>query len=200
MGGILSPGTTSILSNGGLPELLPKTTTPISLLVESLIEQLCAMLEPDLTRSKKLYKEICERLHRMNLIDESYKMSEFEVIRSQYQKALYQLVAVSRGQNVPASLENIWPLTQPIGLEWSRYHREFEEVEFIAEGGFGKVYRSLHKLDGIEYAIKKVVIKADIIQKIFSHFTEVKTLASLSHTNIVPYKTGKCTYMFSSCK
>lgn len=165
-----------------------KATTPVSLLVESLVQQLCTMIDSDPTRSNQLYTNICEQLHHMNLIDKTYAMGEFEVMRSQYQRALYQLVSVARGQDLPVTVQSVWPLTQPVGMDWSRYHREFDEVAYIAGGGFGKVYQARHKLDGIIYAVKKVTIKSITIGRVLSHLAEVKTLASLNHTNVVPYK------------
>jgi translation initiation factor 2-alpha kinase 1 len=114
-----------------------KPTTPISLLVESLIQQLCTLLETDPKKSNLLYKKICERLYKMNLIDNSYAMSEFENMRFQFQSALYQLVSVTKGEDLPIHLDNVWPLSLQSpqkGLEWSRYHREFEEFNVIAEG------------------------------------------------------------------
>lgn len=73
-------------------------------------------------------------------------------------------------------------------MSWSRYHREFDEIEFIAGGGFGRVYKARNKLDGIEYAVKKVTIKYRTIKRVLTHLAEVKTFASLNHMNIVPYK------------
>lgn len=163
-------------------------STPVSLLVESLVQQLCSMLDTDPQRSSALYLRICEQLHQMRLIDGTYAMGEFELMRSQYQRALYQLVSVARGQELPLPVQSVWPLTQPIGMDWSRYHREFDELAFVAGGGFGKVYRARHKLDGIEYAVKKVTIKSITIGRILSHLAEVKTLAGLNHQNVVAYK------------
>ncbi|XP_052903106.1 eukaryotic translation initiation factor 2-alpha kinase 1-like [Anopheles moucheti] len=169
--------------------LATKASAPVSLLVESLLQQLCALLEPDADRSRVLYKTICDRLHAVNLIDETYTMGEFEMMRSQYQKALYHLVSIARGRDLPVvlpDLQEYWPL--PAGLEWSRYYREFEEISFIAGGGFGKVYRSRNKLDDNVYAVKKVTIRSTTIKSVLIHLAEVKTLASLNHINIVPYK------------
>ncbi|XP_053676798.1 eukaryotic translation initiation factor 2-alpha kinase 1-like [Anopheles nili] len=169
--------------------LATKASAPVSLLVESLLQQLCALLEPDIDRSRVLYKTICDRLHAVNLIDETYTMGEFEMMRNQYQKALYHLVRIARGNDLPVilpDLQECWPL--PAGLEWSRYYREFEEISFLAGGGFGKVYRSRNKLDDTVYAVKKVTIRSTTIKNVLVHLAEVKTLASLNHINIVPYK------------
>ncbi|CAH2988457.1 unnamed protein product [Chilo suppressalis] len=163
-------------------------TTPISLLVQSLVKQLCSLLENDTIRANQLYNTICEKLHSMNLIDDSYAMGEFEAMRSQYQRALYQLVTVATGSEIPITLPVTWPIIQPSGLEWSRYHREFEELYFIAGGGFGSVFKARHRLDGVEYAVKKVYIKSSDVNTIMSHLSEVKTIASLNHPNIVNYK------------
>lgn len=109
-------------------------------------------------------------------------------MRSQYQKALHQLVSIAKGQELPPTMQSIWPLTQPIGMDWSRYYREFDEISYIAGGGFGTVYKARHKLDDTNYAIKKIIIKSRTISKVLSHLAEVKTLASLHHINIVTYK------------
>ncbi|OWR41489.1 eIF 2a kinase [Danaus plexippus plexippus] len=162
-------------------------TTPISLLVQSLVKQLCSLLEKDVSRANTLYNTICEKLHSMNLIDDSYSMGEFEVMRSQYQRALYQLVTVASGSEIPITLPVTWPINRS-GLEWSRYHKEFEELFFIAGGGFGSVFKARHRLDGVEYAVKKVYIKSSDVNSIMTHLAEVKTIASLNHPNIVNYK------------
>lgn len=146
------------------------------------------MLDTDPQRSSQLYLRICEQLHQMRLIDRTYAMGEFELMRSQYQRALYQLVSVARGQELPLPVQSVWPLTQPIGMDWSRYYREFDELTFVAGGGFGKVFSARHRLDGIVYAVKKVTIKSITIGKILSHLAEVKTLAGLNHQNVVSYK------------
>lgn len=167
-----------------------KATAPVSLLVESLVQQLCTMIDSDPNRSKRLYSVICNQLHRMNLIDETYLMGEFDVMRSQYQRALYQLATITNGpsKSLPSNVGDPWTSNDSIGSSWSRYQREFDELNFIAGGGFGRVYRARHKLDGIIYAVKKITIKYQTVERILTHLAEVKTFASLNHTNIVPYK------------
>lgn len=69
-----------------------------------------------------------------------------------------------------------------------RYDEEFREISFIARGGFGEVYKAQHRLDGIEYAVKKIVMPANRLEIINQQLNEVKALAKLNHTNIVSYK------------
>lgn len=68
-----------------------------------------------------------------------------------------------------------------------RYFEEFIEISFIANGGFGTVYKARHRLDGIEYAIKKIFMPANRIEMIQKQLNEVRALAKLKHTNIVSY-------------
>lgn len=43
-------------------------------------------------------------------------------------------------------------------------------------------------MDGIVYAVKKITIKYQTVNRVLAHLAEVKTFASLNHTNVVPYK------------
>jgi eukaryotic translation initiation factor 2-alpha kinase 1 len=138
-----------------------------------------------------MYNKICAKLFEMKFIDESYERSEFENIRMSYEIALKQLVEATRGNSLPVNELEVWPLTKDnpkAALEWSRYFRDFVEIEKIGEGGFGDVWKSKHNLDGIDYAVKKICVKATSVKNVLNHLREVKTLASLSHVNIVPYK------------
>lgn len=72
-------GSTKIIGGSLIETLSSKATTPVSLLVESLVQQLCTMLDSDPGRSHQLYHTICKQLHQMNLIDNTYAMGEFEV-------------------------------------------------------------------------------------------------------------------------
>ena len=71
----------------------------------------------------------------------------------------------------------------------SRYENEFIEMEMIGKGGFGTVYRALNKIDGQEYAIKKVHLDSyngDLSNDKF--IREVQTFARISnHPNVVRY-------------
>ncbi|XP_014601221.1 PREDICTED: eukaryotic translation initiation factor 2-alpha kinase 1-like [Polistes canadensis] len=169
----------------GNSKLVPSATRRV--LIESLIKQMCTMWEGDTVKRDKLYFMICNRLHETGMIDTSYNSMEVENIRSQYEHALYKLVMVARaatGCETPLNVPNC------LMAEWSRYRREFKEKEFIAAGGFSNVFKALHLLDGIEYAVKKIVVRSGQVSTIKQHLEEVKVLAKLNHPNIVAYKTA----------
>lgn len=167
-----------------------KPTAPVSLLVESLVHHLCSLIQSDKAEAEKLYQSICVHLHNMNLIDDTYAMPEFDVMRNQFQRAMYELATVSSGGIDNALTLQIERPMEAASIALSRYNREFEEIHFIARGGFGSVFKARNKLDGIEYAIKKVNIKYRTMKRLVKHFEEVKTFARLNHMNVVPYKTA----------
>lgn len=70
----------------------------------------------------------------------------------------------------------------------SDYLIQFDEIAFIASGGFGSVYKARNKVDGNEYAIKKITVRSGRVKSIIKHLKEVKILAKFNHTNIVAYK------------
>ncbi|KAI8609407.1 hypothetical protein BC830DRAFT_1150666 [Chytriomyces sp. MP71] len=68
----------------------------------------------------------------------------------------------------------------------SRYHEDFREVHALGKGAFGQVWCVKNKLDGMEYAVKRVKLKENKagLEKILR---EVKVHARLSHKNVVRY-------------
>ncbi|CAL7948953.1 unnamed protein product [Xylocopa violacea] len=166
-------------------QIISIVTASTSLLIESLVQQLCMLYESDPRWRKKLYLAICDKLHELKLIDSSYNMIEFESLRHQYQQAFNHLFTVAR---TTTGCENTLQVPNPLIAQCSRYVREFKEVSFIASGGFGNVFKALHRLDGIEYAIKKIIVRSGQTESVMQHLEEVKTLAKLNHTNIVSYK------------
>lgn len=78
-------------------------------------------------------------------------------------------------------------------LSLSRYQREFEQVTLLASGSFGHVFHATRKMDGCDYAIKKVDFDAvgysnETIQEVVR---EVECLAKVSdHPNVVRYYTS----------
>lgn len=154
-----------------------------NIIIESLIKQICYVLEKDQTRRRKLYHEICYQFHKLKIIDGSYDNVEFETPRKRYQQAFYKLIQITRSMSGNES-----PVHVPSFTEMSRYYREFQEISFIANGAFGNVYKAQHRLDGIDYAIKKIGVTSNHARSVKQYLNEVKTLAKLNHTNIVSYK------------
>ncbi|XP_071553935.1 eukaryotic translation initiation factor 2-alpha kinase 1 isoform X4 [Temnothorax nylanderi] len=137
----------------------------------------------DLTTITTFDQAICKKLHDLQLINDTYDTMEFETLRGKYQRAFYQMLSVARGEPESDSVVLIPKFLIPK----LRYHEEFQEISFIARGGFGEVYKARHRLDGIDYAIKKITMPADRIEIIQKQLNEVRALAKLNHTNIVSY-------------
>ncbi|GAB7361738.1 hypothetical protein MBLNU230_g1785t1 [Neophaeotheca triangularis] len=80
-------------------------------------------------------------------------------------------------------------------VQSSRFERDFEELGVLGKGGYGIVHRARHRLDGRQYAVKKIPISSSRLQRIKLRgeselddlLREVKTLADLEHHNIVRY-------------
>nr|CAD1836991.1 unnamed protein product [Ananas comosus var. bracteatus] len=68
----------------------------------------------------------------------------------------------------------------------SRYLNDFEEVRPLGHGGFGRVALCKNKLDGRQYAVKKIRLKdrSPLNEKILR---EVATLSRLQHKHVVRY-------------
>ncbi|KAG0642125.1 kinase-like domain-containing protein [Tuber brumale] len=86
-------------------------------------------------------------------------------------------------------------MIQPSILSPPRYVNDFFEIALLGKGGYGSVYHVRHRLDGVEYAVKKVVIKKGVLENELGGkkdglervMNEIKTLAQLNHVGIVRY-------------
>jgi translation initiation factor 2-alpha kinase 3 len=95
------------------------------------------------------------------------------------------------GISAPAELQ----LRGYPGLQTDRYAREFSELEIVGKGGYGKVFKAKHKLDGYFYAVKRIPVSPTKLAKIQqegsneleSMLQEVRSLARFDHTNVVRY-------------
>lgn len=80
----------------------------------------------------------------------------------------------------------------------SRYNRDFIVLGVLGKGGYGQVFKCMHRLDGMTYAIKQIVVSPARINKIQSKgqteldevLKELRTVARLEHPNIVRYYGG----------
>ncbi|KAK5170750.1 hypothetical protein LTR04_004224 [Oleoguttula sp. CCFEE 6159] len=87
-------------------------------------------------------------------------------------------------------------------VDTTRYGRDFVELDLLGKGGYGKVYRVNHKLDGRQYAVKKIPLSSSRIHRIQQNgqaeldalLMELQTIARLEHPNIVRYYSGWIEY------
>ncbi|KAF8580136.1 Serine/threonine-protein kinase [Ramaria rubella] len=70
----------------------------------------------------------------------------------------------------------------------SRWREDWEELEHLGEGGFGRVVKARNRLDGRIYAVKKIKLLQNT-QDDEKIFREVKLLSRLQHRHIVRYYT-----------
>uniref|UniRef100_A0A7G3AXX9 Putative serine/threonine protein kinase n=1 Tax=Lutzomyia longipalpis TaxID=7200 RepID=A0A7G3AXX9_LUTLO len=66
----------------------------------------------------------------------------------------------------------------------SSYEKDFLEIEKLGNGAFGEVVKVRHKIDGQEYAIKKIKLTDTNWQSVDN---EISVLAGLDHRNVVRY-------------
>ena len=108
---------------------------------------------------------------------------------------------IPKSQNTPATIKR-YPYDSSDGedflftnrLEISRYSYDFEELQEIGGGSFGRVYRCRHNLDKIEYAVKKIFIKNKSESAKERAIQEAYTLATSSslddNSYIIKYHTA----------
>ncbi|KAJ3319109.1 hypothetical protein HDV06_006668 [Boothiomyces sp. JEL0866] len=69
----------------------------------------------------------------------------------------------------------------------SRYHSDFQELEFLGRGGFGAVVKAKNLIDGRYYAIKKIKLNPTDKENSKRLLREVQTLSRLQSEYIVRY-------------
>jgi translation initiation factor 2-alpha kinase 3 len=106
-------------------------------------------------------------------------------------------------QQPPVGFDILSGITVPVelqlrgfpDLQTDRYVREFSELEIVGKGGYGKVFKAKHKLDGSFYAVKRIPVSPAKLAKIQEHgsqelesmLQEVRSLARFDHANVVRY-------------
>jgi len=77
-------------------------------------------------------------------------------------------------------------------LSFSRYNREFVQKKMLASGSFGQVFHAVNKMDGCDYAVKKVMFSAKgyDTKQVETVIREVQILAKMGHDNVVRYYTS----------
>jgi translation initiation factor 2-alpha kinase 3 len=123
--------------------------------------------------------------------------------RSIRQLPFYQQEAMSQSMDAITGLPPLLrPLVDHPMFELSRYLRDFVELRMIGKGGYGKVYHVQHRLDGSDYAVKKINLNAHRLKRIQERgqaeldalLIELRMLAKFDHPNIVRYYGGWLEY------
>ncbi|KAK2824097.1 hypothetical protein Q5P01_021272 [Channa striata] len=80
------------------------------------------------------------------------------------------------------NIENNGSETKPTKAVISRFESEFDSIERLGTGGFGKVFKARQKLLEKDFAVKIVYCKEKALR-------EVRALSDLDHNNIIRYYT-----------
>ncbi|ARF12201.1 serine/threonine protein kinase [Klosneuvirus KNV1] len=144
---------------------------------------LISLLENIMESNKNptLFNAFCDYLHSKNIIHhKKFYSDKYAETRHEYINKLKSLID-SNTQEITSTENN------PISFYQSRYINDFVELEKINTGGFGSVHKATNKLDGMDYAIKKIPVKDIQLLNTIKVINEVKILAKLNHDNIIRY-------------
>ncbi|XP_029633672.1 eukaryotic translation initiation factor 2-alpha kinase 1-like isoform X2 [Octopus sinensis] len=164
--------------------MLSRKNSSTDFVLASLLEFLCSIQGNDKKASQSKFQDISSFLIDKDLLNPSSTLDEFQGLRANISKILFNLLFFKQ-LHIPLN-----KLPQNIQV-YERYEVEFEDVGPIGQGGFGSVRQAINKLDGRNYAIKKIWLKDnESTIEIKRILDEVKTLASLKHKNIVGYNSA----------
>nr|CAB3484962.1 unnamed protein product [Digitaria exilis] len=98
---------------------------------------------------------------------------------------------VFKQQMISSECSLFWRADNSSSRPNSRYLNDFEELRSLGQGGFGRVALCQNKLDGRQYAVKKIRLKdrsPQVNEKILRFvLREVATLSRLQHQHVVRY-------------
>lgn len=183
-------------------QLVPRAraNVPLYLLLESLLEQLCVFYENDASVRKQLFLALRHRLSQLRLLDRTPDLQELSSVRLRFRRAFGLLVGDVMRNLRDTPDDSLVPISMPrqqlaltsdeVDGRQGRYMYDFEEIEEIAQGGFGIVCKAKKRMDGYVYAIKKIPFKYYNHKLLKQILREVEVLAQLSHPHVVAYKTA----------
>ncbi|CAB4004207.1 eukaryotic translation initiation factor 2-alpha kinase 1-like [Paramuricea clavata] len=181
---------------------------PNHFLVIALVKQLCTLYIEDADKRTETFNVICEQLARMKILPTFALHEDFSVVREKYIAAFHNVLLTAAGANdsplkipvrpggislvgrCPAVSKQLLQAQKLLNYNTSRYKEEFQELEKLGKGGFGSVYKVKNRLDGREYAVKKVYLSEKDLPNCFKVLREVKVLAQLRHPNVVGYQSA----------
>lgn len=123
------------------------------------------------------------------VFSEQYSSSRNALVKSIFPYAINIAREFTNGANSTPRIDDLLRLNEPLKAEQftSRYNQDFEEVEEIGVGGFGRVFRSRSRVDNQYYAIKKITLKESTEKHSKKIVDECRFHAVLQHPNVVRY-------------
>ncbi|KAI8010263.1 eIF-2-alpha kinase GCN2 [Camellia lanceoleosa] len=112
---------------------------------------------------------------------------------------------VFKRQMISSKISLFWKFTSDYGgqntssIPTSRYLNDFEELQSLGRGGFGHVVLCKNKLDGRQYAVKKILLKDKSPPVDDRILREVATLSRLQHQHVVRYYQAWYETGFAGC-
>ena len=193
-----------------------------NLLLATLLEDLCYLIELDSDKASLLYTDICNKLEKSgfldgdiysesqksrkivrNFISKLFQNSQMKLIDYKSQdsdKLNVQLIKKPKIKSLIETINNDKLKTddmKQILTTTSRYNNDFVKLGHLGEGSFGVIDKVYHKLDNKIYAIKKIPFSNKIDKTTFeSKLKEVRSLATLSHKNILRYHSSWMEYHY----
>lgn len=155
------------------------------LLLVSLLEKLCQTLDQD----NALFKNICQYLHEVGLLEDPKLFADRgKQVRQLYSDYLIHLI----GQYQHASVDTVpdAQLITKLTVNHSYYAMNFIELEKLGHGGFGEVYKVYNRIDAKKYAVKMVPFLNINDPNNMRAFNEVRCLSELVHENVARYYTS----------
>ncbi|KAK4924714.1 hypothetical protein LTR49_008163 [Elasticomyces elasticus] len=143
------------------------------------------------------YQWLCGVLAPRNLIAPDLERESLAAARQRYRDGLDLLSHHAVPSHAQKSSVTASP--RPLLTSYEETASQlFDELGVLGRGGFGVVYHVRHRLDGLEYAVKKVPIASTRSARISSGskndldeiLRELRTLARLDHPNVVRYFAG----------
>lgn len=168
--------------------------------------------------AEQLYSRAGNALDSLQMLPAAYTSPASEQNRSQYLKAIDNAMlrtlqgsdehvsnfltadmvnmTLAPGQSMPivppSPYSDMIIATRP-SPQLGRYYSEFQEVRFLGEGGYGRVFHVVNAIDQQHYAVKRIPLSAKVYARWLEggdettrNFREM-TLAKLDHPNIVRY-------------
>jgi len=189
-------GRSTETSSSGLAASLGQLSRQ-SFIINGMLEHICSMYEEEPETQKKMYEAVRNYFVLHGLLPPHNHLPEMNSDRIQVKDGLdilFRRIKSSLNISGKESARNSLTFYRPDGtwssavLFISRYVSDFVELEFIAAGGFGVVYKARNTVDHNEYAIKKIIVGPSTSPS--KVVREVQLLSRLHHPHIVAYKSA----------